>query len=284
MPVPDWQQRFAAFAKREEDAARSAVLSPLVTELDRSEPDEIAIGNVWTRRMFDGLFRLAPAPDPSVPQASLVFVQSHDGNTGSEDPASLGGGATDAHLIYEGLSRVSAEAVLAGAETVRGADLVFSTWHPEIVQLRADLGLLRHPVQIVATLRGLPFDETLLYNIPDLRVVVLTGSGHAQEMEREFAARPWITPVIMDNPHELRPAFVKLRQLGIDRISVVGGRTLARSLVYAGLIQDLYLTTSPVDGGQPNTPLFDRPVASRVVARKHGTANESGVVIERYRF
>jgi hypothetical protein len=46
----------------------------------------------------------------------------------------------------------------------------------------------------------------------------------------------------------------------------------------------LYLTTSPIDGGQPNTPLFDRPVASRVVARKHDTGADSGVVIERYRF
>lgn len=51
---------------------------------------------------------------------SLVFVQSQDGNTGGADPASFGGGATDKHLIYEGLSRVAADAVLAGPEVSIG--------------------------------------------------------------------------------------------------------------------------------------------------------------------
>ena len=59
-----------------------------------------------------------------------------------------------------------------GAETILGGKLVFSTWHPELVQLRASLGLPRHPVQIVATLRGLSF-EGLLFNEPSLRVIVL---------------------------------------------------------------------------------------------------------------
>ena len=46
-----------------------------------------------------------------------VFVQSADGNTGARNPADLGGGETDKHLIYEGLSRVDVDGVLAGAAT-----------------------------------------------------------------------------------------------------------------------------------------------------------------------
>src|SRR3712207_8639295 len=53
------------------------------------------------------------------------------------------GGATDKHVIYEGLSRVAADAVLAGAGTVRGAQLIFSVWHPELVALRSGVGLPR---------------------------------------------------------------------------------------------------------------------------------------------
>jgi len=52
-----------------------------------------------------------------------VFVQSRDGNTGARDPSSLGGGDTDKHLIYEGLSRVASDAVVAGAETIRGGNI-----------------------------------------------------------------------------------------------------------------------------------------------------------------
>jgi len=53
---------------------------------------------------------------------SLVFVQAADGNTVASDPALLGGGQTDKHIVYEGLSRVAADAVLAGARTVRGTE------------------------------------------------------------------------------------------------------------------------------------------------------------------
>ena len=61
---------------------------------------------------------------------SLVFVQSNDGNTERRirNPSE---GPTDKHLIYEGLSRVAADAVLAGARTVH-AGAFFSVWHPEL--------------------------------------------------------------------------------------------------------------------------------------------------------
>src|SRR5207247_1757536 len=144
-----------------------------------------------------------------------VFVQSRDGNTGARNPSILGGGETDKHLIYEGLSRVTADAVLAGAETIRGGNMVLSVWHPELIALRTSLGLPRHPVQIVATLRGLPFDEALLYNVPELRVVVVTLSDCVDAMKVQIAARPWIVPVLMNSPTDLGPAFRQLRRMDI---------------------------------------------------------------------
>jgi hypothetical protein len=68
--------------------------------------------------------------------AWLLPEASANGNTVAEDPASLGGGATDHHVIYEGLSRVGADAVLVGARTVHGGDTIFSVWHPDMVNLR----------------------------------------------------------------------------------------------------------------------------------------------------
>src|SRR5579871_5596287 len=154
--------RFAEFvAKKETEAARAA-LSPWVTDVETPPADATAIGNPWTRRWFDGPFYLSPAR-ADTPSTSLVFVRSRDGNTVAPNPSTLGGGEVDKHVVYEGLSRVAADAVLAGAQTLRGGRVVFSVWHPELVSLRAALGLPRHPVQIVATLRGLPFDESLIF-------------------------------------------------------------------------------------------------------------------------
>ena len=279
----DWRDRFARLVDRKTAEAAHAALPPYHTALEQPPGDAVAIGNDFSRRVFDGPFYVSDAGQPGLPSASLVFVQSRDGNTGANDPSSIGGGATDAHMVYEGLSRAAADGVLAGAETIRGGDLVFSVWHPEIVRLRESLGLPRHPTQIVATLRGLSFDETLLYNVPEIRVIVLTVPGYAREMERELAARPWITPLVMHDANDLHAAFEALRKLGQSRISVVGGRTIARALVAADLIQDLYLTTSPKRGGEPNTPLFEKPIQSELIVQKHGTGPETGVVFEHRR-
>jgi len=268
-------------ARKEAEAAR-AVISPFVTEIDQPPADVTPIGNAWTRRMFDGPFHLSAAPSNDLPSTSLVFVQSRDGNTGAADPSSLGGGEADKHLIYEGLSRVAADAVLAGAETIRGGRLVLSVWHPELVALRASLRLPRHPVQIVATLRGLDF-RGRLFDTPQLRVVVVTVGACTELMVTPVADRPWMTLLTMPTARDLPYAFRQLRDMGIARISCIGGRTIARQLMDAGLIQDLYLTTSAENGGEPGTPLYPGPLDGELVVRKRGTGPDEGMVFEHLR-
>jgi riboflavin biosynthesis pyrimidine reductase len=238
------------------------------------------IGNAWSRAMFDGLFYVSPQAPSGLPSANLVFVQSRDGNTVTTDPASLGGGAADTHLIYEGLSRVAADAVLAGARTIRGGQLVLSTWRPELVALRAAMALPRHPIQIVATLHGIALDHRLMFNLPELRVMLLTGARGADAMRDALEARPWVTPVVTDDPADPRAALRELRRLGVERISCIGGRTLARPLLDAGLVQDLYLTTGIKEGGEPGTPVSEQPLNGREVVRKNGTGADTGVLFQ----
>src|SRR5207249_1381686 len=147
-------------------------------------------------------------------------------------------------------------------------------------ELRERLGKPRHPVQIVATLRGLAFDDTLLYNVPDVRVVVLTVPTCAEAMSEGLALRPWIVPIVMADKNDLRAACRELRRMGIARVSSVGGRTIATSLIDAGLVQDVYLTTSPRPGGAPNTPMYPKPLDAEIVLRKRGTGRDAGVVFE----
>jgi riboflavin biosynthesis pyrimidine reductase len=99
-------------------------------------------------------------------------------------------------------------------------------------------------------------------------------------MRAPIAARPWITPVVMPTPQDLANALRQLRSLGIERISCIGGRTIAGQLIDAGLVQDLYLTTSPKAGGEPNTPMYPHPLETERVIRKRGTGADAGVVFE----
>src|SRR5688572_20800865 len=143
---------FAEFARRKEQAADAAILEAFKTTVDNSAAFHLErISSEFTDALLDGPFFQSPVPRGPVPAINLVFVQSRDGNTVADDPSTLGGGDTDKHVIYEGLSRVAADAVFAGASTARGKEIVFSVWHPQLVALRRDLGKPRHPAQVVVT-------------------------------------------------------------------------------------------------------------------------------------
>ncbi len=264
---------FRSFVERKTRAAEHAVIEALITVEDRSSRFRLRpLGNAWTREKFDGNFHLFDPPQ-DLPALSLVFVQSRDGNTVVPDPATLGGGPIDFHLIYEGLSRVAAGGVAAGAATV-GKQVFFSVWHPEIVALRHALGLPRHPAQVVVSRRGrVNLEQSLLFNVPEVPVFLIVDGHALPPLEPALAARPWITVVRLTND-DLGDAFRRLRQdHGLSRISVVGGRTVAMSLIDAGVIQDLCLTTSALSGGQPNTPFYAGPHVPtlELIARKRGS-------------
>jgi riboflavin biosynthesis pyrimidine reductase len=271
---------FDTFVQRKTAQAVHASLHALVTEFDHAAGRLPAVGNEWSRHLFGGGFYASPSPDPARPSCGLVFVQSLDGNTGADDPFTLGGGTIDKHVIYEGLSQVGADAVLCGADTMRGADIVFGVWHPQLVRLREALGKPRYPVQIVATLRGLDLDTSLLFNVPEVQVLVLTVPHGADAMREGLARRPWVRPLVMQHPGDLPAAFVALRAQGIERVSAVGGRHLAAQLIDAGLVQDVYLTTSARPGGEPDTPMYPGPLDAQPLVQKHGTGPDAGVRFE----
>ena len=114
--------RLEAYVERRTREALSAAIEPFSTEFDRAHAGLEAIGDAWSRRLFDGPFYLSPAPPGDLPAANLVFVRSRDGDTVADNPSTLGGGEADKHLIYEGLSRVAADGVLSGAATIHGSE------------------------------------------------------------------------------------------------------------------------------------------------------------------
>lgn len=271
-------QRFVAHKTREATVAKVERLS---TAFDRSDDlGLLGIGNAWSRLHYGSEFGLVRR-SRSETAVSLVFVQTKDGNTGGPNPSAFGGGATDTHLIYEGLSRVSADAVLAGARSVH-RNTFFSVWHPELIALRASLGLRRHPAQIVVSRRGSVDVDALLFNIPDVPVMLIGGDECIARHESALRARPWVR-LVPTSSDDLRLAFESLRsEEGIQRVSAIGGRFTATQLVDAGLIQDIYLTTTSLEGGEPGTPWYAGTAPPRLTAitRKQWDENGSRVVFE----
>lgn len=248
---------FQAFARDKTRDAESARIERLSTVFERCavSPHTRAIGHAWSSMHYGGEFCLVNQ-HPERTALSLVFVQSKDGNTSGADPGAFGEGATDKHLIYEGLSRVAADAVLAGARSLH-PNAFFSVWHPELVALRAALGLPRHPAQIVVSKRGSTLDLTaLLFNVPEVPVILLAGDECIARHGSALRLRPWIRHIRLGGD-DLQAALQELRlEDGIRRISAIGGRYTATRLVDQNIAQDIYLTTTADGGGTPGTPWY----------------------------
>jgi riboflavin biosynthesis pyrimidine reductase len=280
--MPLEQADFASFTADKTRTAAAAAIERLSTNFDRSAAEPVhGIGNEWSRTHYGGDFNLYVPPDGGT-ALSLVFVQSKNGNTGAKDPSALGGGPTDEHLIYEGLSRVAADAVLAGAGSLPRRSL-FSVWHPELVALRASLGLARHPAQIVVSKEGRRLDFTsLLFNVPDVTVFLIAGDACLSRHTPALRERPWIRCAPIEGGG-IRSVLERLRsEAGIRRISSIGGRFTASHLVDAGAAQDLYLTTASRDGGEPGTPWYTGPAAPplRTITQKQWTHLGARILFE----
>jgi riboflavin biosynthesis pyrimidine reductase len=276
-------ESFHAFCDRKTRQATSPRLVPLETIENHSAAFATqVIGNNWTRQYYDGPFHL-PVYGTSVPFGSLVFVQSKGRNTVTDNPEDLGGGPSDKHLLYEGLSRVGVDAVLAGARTAEGENTFFSVWHPELVALRRELGLPRHPAQIVVTGKGcIDVEASRVFNVPEVSVYVVAGPVGCRALERAISQRTWVQLVPMTADDLRRPLECLGREHGIRRISAVGGRTTASALLDQGLVQDLCLTTTAREAGEPNTPFYvgSRPPRTTAIVRKRGVDREYPIVFE----
>src|SRR5687767_7115351 len=279
-------ERFDAYCRRREQAAVAATIPGYITREDIQPGDAIRVESEWSRALFDGPFyRGATAASAGTPITSLVFVQSRDGNTGAADPSTLGGGNTDLHLIYEGLSRVDADAVMAGAATARAKDIVFSVWRSELVALRLALGLARHPAQVVVTNSGnLRFDDGLMFQEETLRVFVIARTGAVQAVRSRLVSQPWVEVIDAGEPVSFGRAFRHLHSRGIEVMSCVGGRRTATELLAGSLVSDIYLTTSARAGGEPDTPYQEGPPPSlQRIVLKEGRNEERGVTFEHFR-
>jgi riboflavin biosynthesis pyrimidine reductase len=276
--------RFDDYCRAKEHAAVAAALPPYKTAaIDLQFGTFRAIGNSWSRTLFDGDFFRSTYVNLDIPVTNLVIVESREGNTGADDPATLGGGQTDKHLIYEGLSRVDADAVLAGATTARGDELIFSVWHPELVALRRALGRRRHPAQVIVSSRSaLQIETALVFAVPEIPVYLVTTSDAASSLRLQAMTRPWIRVIDGGQPLSMRTALGELRSRGIETVSAVGGRKTARALLRERVVHDFYLTTSPKQGGEPHTPLLDAPLNAPAVVMKSGTGPEEGVQFVHY--
>jgi riboflavin biosynthesis pyrimidine reductase len=192
------------------------------------------------------------------------FVMSHDGRISFDVPGHEGGGDVSDFNAHDqwlmGLLRARADAVMVGAQTLRSeaehrwtANFIFPDDSEAFTALRVAEGRRRTPWQVFVTARGdLPMDAAVMVD-DELDVLVVTTETGAKQLHGHDIAVV-IAGDTEGNGVDFHRAFdILFNEFGIATLECEGGPRLYGELVSRRLIDDEFLTLSPVliGGGRP---------------------------------
>ena len=206
----------------------------------------------------------APADRPFV---YLNMVASVDGRATLEGGTRNLGSDTDTLLLTE--MRAMADAVLLGTGTVRAEGYAKLVGNEERVARRTAAGLAATPTAVLVSRSGdLPW-EAGLFAAPDQSVLVYTD---ARGEPPDVAAA-----VEVVRPGGLAAVLADLRARGVSSVLCEGGPTLNRALLAEGLVDELFLTLSPLVTGDDAQPAIVAggalPAPVRLALRAVATAD-----------
>ena len=205
-----------------------------------------------------------PAPPPDRPWIFANFVQTLDGITSWKGEHALGSdisrSAEDRWLMD--LLRAHADAVLLGSKTLavektvlgpasRGA--TYSIDDPELRDLRARLGRRRETIIFVTGSAALKLSDYAVFDGDKVDTVILTASAGADKLASQRGTHPQVRVLVAGEGKVVDlPAAMRLltRELGLRLLLCEGGPTLYGYMSRAGLIDEKFLTISPVEAGQ----------------------------------
>jgi len=185
----------------------------------------------------------APADRPFL---YLNMVASVDGRATFEGRAGGLGSEADTLLLTE--LRATADAVLIGTGTIRAEGYGRLMRNPERVARRKAAGLAETPTAVVISRSfEIPWDAGL-FAAGDQPVIVYTRPGGAPP-----AVPAPVELVLLDEPTPAA-AMADLRARGVRSLLCEGGPTLNSALLEAGVVDELFLTLSPLLTGDPSAP------------------------------
>jgi riboflavin biosynthesis pyrimidine reductase len=205
-----------------------------------------------------------PPPPPTRPWIYANFVQTLDGIVsllGDEaSGADIGGLPEDRWLMD--LLRAHADAVILGMGTLRTEQRlqrprprgpVFRIVDPELQQLRARLGRRRERNVLVTARAAFQLSDYAVFDGELVDATVVTTHEGARRLDSQRERHPNVDIVAVDpagDSVDLPQAIAALQQrYGIRYLLCEGGPSLYSGMLTAGLIDEKFLTVSPIEVG-----------------------------------
>jgi riboflavin-specific deaminase-like protein len=207
----------------------------------------------------------------SRPYVALNMVSTVDGRASLGGRSGGIGGEADKELFH-GL-RTTVDAVMAGAGTVRAERYRRLVRDERKRKLRAERGLAEEPLACIVSGRLALDGEIPLLADPDARVAIVTSS--AASLPKECRAQIDYVRAAREGALDLSGAMSQLHdRFGVRALLCEGGPHLGAQLLAAGLLDELFLSVSPMLAGGDavsetlrilSGPEFDPPVALELV-------------------
>ena len=217
-----------------------------------------------------GNFSLPPAP-PGRPWIYSNFVQSLDGMTSLLGEHASGGEISQSRedRWLMDLLRAHADGIVMGMNTLleerrnRGPEsrgIVFRVADPELRRLRTRLGKPRERNIFVTHALELELAQYRVFDGEEVDAVIVTSPAGAGRLRAQAgASRVSILACGESEEFDVPAAMKRLREeLGIEHLLCEGGPTLYGSLARLGLIDEKFVTISPVEVGQIVPPEQER--------------------------
>jgi riboflavin biosynthesis pyrimidine reductase len=191
------------------------------------------------------------------------FVQTIDGVVAIPDldgSNAIVSGESEADRFVVGLLRACADVVLIGARTLLASPQ--SLWRPERVyppaaaafaELRSQRGRAEHPAIAIVTGGG---SLDAAHPVLAQNAVVLTTERVADEIRAAVPSTAEVVAVNAGDRVDLPLALAALRERGHDLILSEAGPTVFGQLLERRLVDELFLTVSPLVAGRGATVRF----------------------------
>ncbi len=209
-------------------------------------------------------------PSTDHPYVYANFVTSHDGRVSFNVPKHMGGGDISRYNVHDrwlmGLLRSRADAILIGGSSLGNAgnhiwtpDAVFGEDRAAWLDLRQQEGRSPTPMTVIMTRSGtVTALNAPTFQTPGLRVLLATTRGGVAAATELLRRAPHVEVYAPDNTLDIQQLMRHLhRDYAVNTLLCEGGPQVYGSLHAAGMINDEFVTLSPILVG--NTPEERRP-------------------------